>query len=142
MAAENVEKLHALLRTLDTVTVTTVDDQSRLISRPMALRVDDFGGTLFFLAPARSRIISHIAARSAVNVSFASANSSVSLTGTADFTTNYNSVADHWHSSFTPWLPRGTTGAALIEVTVDEARFWSVPHGPSELDASSTRPSS
>ncbi|MCY4670286.1 MAG: pyridoxamine 5'-phosphate oxidase family protein [Rhodococcus sp.] len=127
MAAENVEKLHALLRTLETVMVTTVDDQSRLISRPMILRVGDFGGTLFFLARADSRIISHIAARSAVNISSASTNSSVSLTGTADFTTNYNSVAEHWHSVFGPWLPRGTTGAALIEVTIDEARFWSVP---------------
>ncbi len=131
MAAENVEKLHALLRTLDTVMVTTVDDQNRLISRPMALRVGDFGGTLFFLAPTNSRIISHIAARSAVNISFTSANSSVSLTGTADFTTNYNSVAEHWHSMLAPVAPpRGTTGAALIEVTIDEARFWSVPpHG-------------
>lgn len=127
MAVENVEKLYAMLRKLDTVMVTTVDDTSRLISRPMVLRVDDFGGTLHFLAPTNSRIISHIAARSAVNVSFASPNRSVSLTGTADFTTNYNSVAEHWHSMFAPWLPRGTTGTALIEVTIDEARFWSVP---------------
>ncbi|EKT79728.1 hypothetical protein WSS_A25935 [Rhodococcus opacus M213] len=127
MANANVHKLHTLLQSLDTVMLTTIDDRYRLVSRPMVLRVEQFDGSLMLFAPVMSRVISHIAARAAVNVSFSSTERSLSLTGTADFTTDRDRVEDLWHDGLTPWLPRGPHGAAAIEVTIDEARFWTVP---------------
>ena len=60
MADNNVRKLGDVLRSLDRVMLTTVDRGGRLVSRPMALRVDQFNGSLLLFAPVKSRIIANI----------------------------------------------------------------------------------
>ncbi|WP_343571986.1 pyridoxamine 5'-phosphate oxidase family protein [Mycobacterium sp.] len=59
-----------------------------------------------------------------VNISYAGAMTSVSISGTATYTSNPTSVSAQWHHGLNPWFPRGAVDAALIEVTIDEARFW------------------
>ena len=63
MANENVRKFGDVLRSLDRVMLTTIDQRGQLVSRPMALRVDRFNGSLLLFAPVRSRIIANISAK-------------------------------------------------------------------------------
>ncbi len=49
---------------------------------------------------------------------------SVSIAGTATYTPKAERVSAQWHHGLNPWFPRGAMDAALIDVTVDEARFW------------------
>jgi general stress protein 26 len=51
---------------------------------------------------------------------------SVSIAGTATYTPNFKRVSAQWHHGLSPWFPRGPANAALIEVAVDEARFWTI----------------
>ncbi|MDI6630355.1 MAG: pyridoxamine 5'-phosphate oxidase family protein [Rhodococcus sp. (in: high G+C Gram-positive bacteria)] len=126
MTNPDIARLRALLATLDTVSLTTLDDQFRPVSRPMMMCCNDFDGTLHLLTPARSRVVTHLAGMPTVNVSHVSAGSSLSLTGRADFTTDTSVVEQHWHDGVRAWLPNGPRDHALITVTVDEARFWNV----------------
>lgn len=124
MAKDNVRKLADVLRSLDRIMLTTLDQSGHLVSRPMALRVDQFDGTMLFFARADSRVIANITANPKVNVSYTGPMTSLSIAGTATFTPNPERVSAHWHRDLIPWFPRGTEGAAMIEVTVEEARFW------------------
>jgi general stress protein 26 len=124
MARENVRKLDDVLRSLDQVMLTTVDQGGRLVSRPMALRVEQFDGSVLLFAPVESRVIANISTNPKVNISYAGAMTSLSIAGTATYTPNFTRVSAHWHHGLNPWFPHGAANAALIEVTVDEARFW------------------
>lgn len=126
MTNPDIARLRALLEALDTVSLTTLDERFRPVSRPMTLRANNFDGTLYFFSPARSRVVTHLAGMQTVNVSHVSADTSLSLTGRADFTTDTATVQRHWHDGVQAWLPNGPRDHALITVTVDEARFWSV----------------
>jgi general stress protein 26 len=90
----------------------------------MALHVDHFAGRLLLFAPADSRVIANIAASPKVNISYTGPMTSLSIAATATFTPNHERVSAHWHPGLDPWFPRGPEGAAMIELKVDEARFW------------------
>ncbi|MGV0838342.1 pyridoxamine 5'-phosphate oxidase family protein [Mycolicibacterium thermoresistibile] len=124
MSRENVRKLADVLNSLNQVMLTTVDHTGQLVSRPMAVRVVAFDGSLTFLAPLDSRLITELSARPDVNISYTGPTASVSISGTATCTPNPQRVGEHWHPGLAPWLRVGLSDAALIEVTVDEARLW------------------
>ncbi|MGW9567032.1 pyridoxamine 5'-phosphate oxidase family protein [Prescottella equi] len=127
MVNENIVKLHDLLASVSTVMLTTIDDQYRLVARPMAFRVgEDLSrqGVVNLFAPVTSRTVSHIAARAMVSISATLNGRSISLSGTADFTTNREAVESAWHPRLDPWFPCRAAGVALIEVTIHEARWW------------------
>lgn len=124
MAKENVQKLVDVLQSLDRIMLTTRDQSGHLVSRPMALRVGSFDGTLRLFAPTDSRVIANIGANPKVNISYSGPMTSLSVAGSATFTPNPERVNAHWYRELDPWFPHGSQGAAMIEVTVEEARFW------------------
>ncbi|WP_194837669.1 pyridoxamine 5'-phosphate oxidase family protein [Nocardia sp. XZ_19_369] len=126
MVKENVRKLHEVLRTLHTVMLTTIDDRYQLVSRPMALRADDFDGVLHLFAPMRSRAIANITTRAAVNISHTSPTTSISIAGHAHLIDDVYEIALRWHRGLDPWFQKGRVGAVLIEVTVLEGRCWTL----------------
>ncbi len=131
MTNSDIARLRELLAGLDVISLTTLDETYRPVSRPMMLRANHFDGSLSLVAPAHSRIVTHIAAMAAVNLADSSSTTSLSLTGMANFTTDPVFVMEHWHDGLRPWLRCGPEESALITVTVDEARFWNVREGDS-----------
>jgi general stress protein 26 len=100
---DNVRKLRAVLQCLDTVMLTTVDDRYHLVSRPMAVRVDDeFDGLLRLFAPTQARCVAHTTARAWVNVSHTSPSASVSLSGFAALGTDRDRIARYSHDGLNP----------------------------------------
>ncbi|MDZ7885488.1 MAG: pyridoxamine 5'-phosphate oxidase family protein [Mycobacterium sp.] len=124
MTKENVEKLGDVLRTLDCVMLATQDQRGHLVSRPMALHVDTFDGSISLFAPVNSRVVANIKYNPRVNISYTGPMTSLSVAGTAALNLNHDRVAAGWHRDFDPWLPDGPDAAVLIAITVDEARFW------------------
>lgn len=51
MTKENVHTLHEVLRGLDMVMPTTINDRYQLVSRPMTINVGEFDGVLRLFAP-------------------------------------------------------------------------------------------
>jgi general stress protein 26 len=123
---ENVRKLREVLQTLDAVMLTTVDDKHHLVSRPMAVRFDEFDGVVRLFAPKDSRCVAHIAARAWVNISDTSPTVSVSLAGMATLVTDRHRIARHWHDRLDPWLAASPVATTMIEVTVFEGRSWTM----------------
>ncbi len=126
MQNENVRKLRAVLQSLNTVMLTTVDDKYHLVSRPMSVRVDEFDGLLRLFAPTDARCVGHTGARAWVNVAYTSPAASVSLAGLATHITDHGCIAQHWHDGLDPWIPGGPAAATMIEITVFEGRSWTV----------------
>lgn len=124
MTNENVQKLADVLRTLDRIMLTTQDRSGNLVSRPMALHVDHFDGTISLFAPKNSRVIANITAHPKVNISYTGPMTSLSVAGTATFSPKRDRVVARWNRDFEAWLPGGPESATLIEITIDEARFW------------------
>jgi hypothetical protein len=106
MPTQNPRQLSDVLRSLDTVMLTTIDQTDQLVSRPMAACVDDFAGTLWFFAPMKSRIIVNISANPKVNISYAGPLTSLSIAGTATFTPNLAKISARWHSGLKPVVSR------------------------------------
>ena len=97
------------------------------VSRPMAVCVDNFDGTLWFFAPMKSRIIANISANPEVNISYVGPLTSLSIARTATFMPNLARISARWHHGLNPWFPAGMDGVAMIEVVVDESRLWTIP---------------
>ena len=138
MTKDNVQKLGGVLRTLDRIMLTTLDQSGHLVSRPMALRVDTFDGSLVLFAPIDSRVIANIRADPKVNISYTGSTTSLSVAGKATFSPNRDRVAARWHPGLDSWFPGGPKGVAVIEVAVEEARIWSVTeqeHSPSPMQS-------
>ncbi|MGD9620586.1 MAG: pyridoxamine 5'-phosphate oxidase family protein [Mycolicibacterium sp.] len=124
MTNENVGKLGDVLRALDHIMLTTHDQSGHVVGRPMVLRVDHFDGSLFLIAPRDSRVVANIRANPEVNIAYTGPKTSLSVAGRATVSPNRDQVAARWHRGLDSWLPGGADSAALIEITVDEARFW------------------
>ncbi|MFD3746619.1 pyridoxamine 5'-phosphate oxidase family protein [Nocardia sp. NPDC058633] len=117
--------MHEILRELDTVMLTTVDERLQLVSRPMVLHVgDDFDGTVHLFAPRESRVVANINGRASVNISHVGAAASISLAGQASIVTDTYETAVRWHNGLNSWFQHGRAGVVLIEVTVFEGRCW------------------
>lgn len=131
---KNVRKLREVAQPLDTVMLTTVDDKYHLISRPMAVRVDEFDCVVRLFAPKDSRCVAHSAARAWVNVSDTSLTVSVSLAGLATLVTDRHRIARYWHDRLDPWLDGGPAATTMIEITVFEGRSWTVAEPDERLN--------
>lgn len=131
MPMENIRKIGEVLRSLDAVMLTTVDETDQLVSRPMMVCVGDFDGTLWFFAPMKSRFIANVSANPNVNIAYSGPLTSLSVAGTATFVPSLARVSTRWHNALTPWFPDGMGDVAMIEITVDEARLWNIsPSSP------------
>ena len=110
--------------------LTTVHESDRLVSRPMAVCVDNFDGTLRFFAPMKSRVVGDIAADPRVNISYTGPLTSLSISGSAIFTVNLASISARWRHGLYPWFPEGMDDVAMIEVVVDGGRVWRTRPSP------------
>lgn len=88
--------LGAVLRSLDSVSLTTFDESDRLTSRPMALCVENFDGTMWFFAPMQSRVIADVSVNPKVNISYIGPLTSLSIAGTATLTPNLAQISVRW----------------------------------------------
>ena len=111
--------------------LTTMTDDGRHVSRPMALQDVEFDGDLWFFAYADSDKARQIQAHPQVNVSFSDSrhNAWVSIAGTAEQVTDRARAEELWNPLLKAWFPDGldTPGLALLKVHATSAEYWESP---------------
>jgi general stress protein 26 len=110
---------------------TTTAPDGTLTSRPMALQHVEFDGDLWFFASRTSRKVAHLTANPQVNVTTASGDSWVSLTGHALVVDDLATKKELWNTVVEAWFPNGPEDPDVVLVRVDaaSAEYWDTPGG-------------
>jgi general stress protein 26 len=128
---DGVQKVADIIEDIKTCMLTTVDDDGKLVSRPMVVQQVRFDGDLWFVADGDSSKVSQIRHGAEVNAAFATRDAWVSVAGTADVTNDPAKAQELWNAALDAWFPQGPTtpGLALIKVHAETAEYWDTPGG-------------
>ena len=128
---EQVQKIAELIKDAHISTLTTVDTDGSLWSRPMGIQAADFAGTLYFFTEASSEKVTHIAANPNVSVAFSDPDDQnyVMMAGTAAVLNDRAKIAELWSEPMRTWFPEGKDDPEirLIKVDVHRAEYWDSP---------------
>lgn len=123
-----IEKVAALVSDARISMLTTMTDEGRHVSRPMALQTVDFDGDLWFFAYDDSPKTAQIRSHPQVNVSFANSNGNAwtSVSGGAEVVHDRARMEELWSPALEVWFPEGldTDGIALLKVHAETAEWW------------------
>jgi general stress protein 26 len=127
--ADRQRKVRDLIRSTRLAMLTSVDPDGRLVSKPMATQDVEFEGVVWFIAERDSHKARNIAARPQVNVAYASHDSWVSLSGSAEVVDDHAKLAELWNTFTGAWLEGGPENPnnILIRVSADSAEYWDSP---------------
>lgn len=132
--AEPNDDVRALVKIINDIRVgmfTTLDDQGKLVSRPLvAQEVKEDGDLWFFTARGTSQV-DQIALNPRVNVSFGSRSAWVSVSGDAEVVDDLGKARALWNPIVEAWFPDGpeTPGLVLVRVDSHSAEYWDTPGG-------------
>ncbi len=129
---ERREKLVDLIKDIQFCMLTTVSEDGRLHSRPMAVcEVDPQGNELWFFTRADSLKVSETQRDRDVNVAFADPDSNiyVSMSGRAQLVRDRQKMQDLWSTPLKTWFPKGLDDPeiALLNISVSNAEYWDQP---------------
>ena len=110
--------------------LTTMTEDGRHVSRPMALQDVEFDGDLWFFAYADSPKVREARVHPQVNVSFSTKTSWVSVAGTAEQVSDRAKAEELWNPLLKAWFPDGldTPGVTLLKVHAESAEYWESAH--------------
>lgn len=107
---------------------TTIDDNGKLVSRPMTNQEMDAKGNLWFFTSSQTDLWENIVAHPQVNLSFAEPadNIYVSVSGRAERVVDRDKIKAMWNPAVQAWFPHGPDDphAMLVRVVSDSAEYW------------------
>ena len=124
-------KVADLMRGVRIAMLTTVAQDGRLMSHPMATQDVDFDGTVRFVSERASHKVEQIEANPQVNVAYSGTGTWVSLSGTARVVGDPDLLAEYWDTFTDAWLEGGPDNPNNIVIEVDptSAEYWDSPGG-------------
>ncbi|WP_031497407.1 pyridoxamine 5'-phosphate oxidase family protein [Bryobacter aggregatus] len=124
---EALQKVQELVKDIKIAMLTTVSEKGTLHSRPMATRAF-VGSTIWFFVRDESGKVHEIYSDPRVNISYAGADTWVSLSGTGSMIHDKEQIERLWHDSLKIWFPKGKSDPeiALLRVNVETAEYWDV----------------
>ncbi|WP_229073789.1 pyridoxamine 5'-phosphate oxidase family protein [Actinoplanes sp. DH11] len=129
---ERRDKVKAMVKDARICMLTTMTEDMRHVSRPMALQDVEFDGELWFFTYADSDLVEQIGRHPQVNVSFSDAkqNNWVSIAGAASRVDDRGKAAELWSAPLKAWFPEGleTPNLTLVKVTGQTAEYWESAH--------------
>ena len=128
---ENIQKVRDIIKGTRIAMLTHVDEDGRLVSKPMATQEVDFDGTVRFIAERASDQGMDIQKNPNVNVAYSGNGAWVSLSGTARIVNDTDKLRELWSSFTGSWLEGGPeiTNTVIIEIDADTAEYWDTPGG-------------
>jgi general stress protein 26 len=127
-STESTEKLWDIIKSCRFAMLTTIEKDGSLRARPMTTVQKEFGGTLWFFAPADSDAIQAVEANEQVCVAYANADKAdfVSLSGEASVVMETAIKEKLWSPMVQAWFPQGPASSevALIKVDAANAEYW------------------
>jgi len=130
---EALERVKELVEDIDFAMLTTIDDEGRLVSRPMSTRQMDERGRIWFFTAEDTKKVDEAKADRDVGLSYCDAKGMryVSVAGRASIVHDEGKMKELYSPSLDIWFEDGldTPGIALLEVTPTETEFWEPAHG-------------
>lgn len=128
---ENIQKVRDIIKGTRVAMLTHVDEDGRLVSKPMATQEVDFDGTVRFIAERASDQGMDIQKNPNVNVAYSGNGAWVSLSGKARIVNDTDKLRELWSSFTGSWLEGGPENPnnVLIEIDADTAEYWDTPGG-------------
>ncbi len=129
---ETIQKVSGLLKNLDVVVMTTLNENGRMHSRPMLLQKNDFDGRLWFFTNDASQKVAELRWNRQVHlIGFDSKTSRyIAISGTGCMTRDRDRMRKLWNAEHQKWFTRGLfdPDLVLIEVQVDRVETWEPEH--------------
>jgi general stress protein 26 len=134
---EKRDKVRDLVKDAKICMLTTMTDDGRHVSRPMAVQDVEFDGDLWFFTYSNSDLVHQIATSPQVNVSFSDAkqNAWTSISGAAVRTDDRAKAEELWSPMLKAWFPDGldTPNLTLVKVHAETAEYWDSAHSSNVL---------
>lgn len=124
-----VAKLAELVKKFRIAMLTTVSTDGALTSRPMAVQEAEFDGDLWFFAQRDSDQVRHLRADPTIGVALSSADTWVSISGSAEIVQDRAKARQLWNSAVEAWFPAGPDdpNVVLLKVHAEGAEYWDSP---------------
>ena len=128
---EALETINRLIKNIKIAMLTTVDGRGHLHSRPMDTHEQEFDGDVWFFSESKSRKVKNVSETPDVNVSYASGNSYVSMSGKAEIVTDVAKKRELWKDDLKAWFENGPEdpNVVLLKITTHTAEYWEGPPG-------------
>jgi general stress protein 26 len=129
---EQRDKVKAMVADARIAMLTTMTEDGKHVSRPMAVQDVEFDGDLWFFTYADSDLVEQIAAHPEVNVAFSDQkhNNWISVSGAAVRVDDRAQAERLWNPFLKAWFPDGleTPNLTLVKVHADTAEYWEAAH--------------
>ncbi|MGX6604211.1 pyridoxamine 5'-phosphate oxidase family protein [Micromonosporaceae bacterium Da 78-11] len=129
---EQRDKVKHLIAEARICMLTTMTEDGRHVSRPMALQDVEFDGDLWFFAYSDSDLVEQIGRHPQVNVAFSDTkqNNWVSVAGSASRVDDRAKAEELWNPLLKAWFPDGleTPTLTLVKVLTESAEYWEAAH--------------
>jgi general stress protein 26 len=128
---EALKTINHIIKDIKIAMLTTVDEHGHLHSRPMDTHEHEFDGDVWFFTEGSARKVQDVRREPQVNVSYASGNSYVSMTGSASIVTDVAKKRALWKDDLKAWFENGPDdpNVVLLKVTTHSAEYWEGPPG-------------
>jgi general stress protein 26 len=131
------DKLASLIKGIRFAMLTTVGQEGKLHSRPMATLESEFDGNLWFFTDDSSPKVYELYQNRHVTLTYADADSHtyVAVCGTGEITRDGEMIRHLWRPELKAWFPGGKDDPhlVLIKVGVESAEYWEGPTAPARL---------
>ncbi len=126
--AEGLKKIGSLIGDHNIVMLVTTAIDGTFESRPMAVHIRDFDGTVWFLTPKESVKVQEIHADSHATLIFSDPSNAkyVSAKGRAYINRDRGKIHELWNPMYKAWFPAGEDdpNIAVLRVDITEADYW------------------
>jgi len=122
--------LRQVIRESEVGMLTTIDEEGRLVSRPMLPLLFDNDQAVYFLTHASSAKVRQISNQPRVALTFTAPQSRyLSVTGRAAVIDDAGLIARLWNPTYRAWFPDGADDAeaTAIQITIEQANYWEAP---------------
>ncbi len=130
---ESIRKFKELVKDVNICMFTTLDDHSRLFSRPMSTANIDEEGNAWFFTNEFSEKIQEVSKDNTVYLIYShpGKNVYVSVKGTCTVVLDKKKVDALWNPLLKAWFPGGKEDPklCLVKVTTEEAHYWNSNSG-------------
>ena len=125
---EQIETITKVIESARVAMVTTITEDGKLVSRPLALLERVFDGDLWFFTEDPSSKTDQVRANAAVNVAVQADNDYVSLAGTATVSKDQTMIEGLWTRHAEAWFENGRDdpNVALLHFHADSAEYWKI----------------
>jgi general stress protein 26 len=130
MTSDHVDRLNAMIDSIEIAMLTSVGADDTLHSRPMLVQEVQDDGTIWFFTSKSASAAYESEENCRVNVSYVDAKRSIfiSVAGCAGVSEEREKMAQLWDPRLSAWFPKGLDDPELrlLRVQIDRAEYWDV----------------